>query len=307
LARNGELLRRHRGSAGVGEQPDFAGHGSALRVRDDQRVAASHHNKRDHGSRRRSGSSGERDQRRDGESLYEPTWWAQSVSNPQPFPVSNITTLKKSDTLAPRVRKQKPSSGEKPSQKGIAYVSKAEVERFFRAIPAENLRDRLLFDLIYRFGLRRREAALIELDDISLENETIWIRRLKRGISAAYRFHPRSLALLRAYLPLRDWGGNRFLFQSPQRRGKALSTSFIYQRFRAYATTADLPENRRHVHVFRHSIAVHFMNEGLDSSDVKDWLGHRSLTSTMIYAQVTNKRRDQTYLRLMQSQEIAET
>jgi hypothetical protein len=27
----------------------------------------------------------------------------------------------------------------------------------------------------------------------------------------------------------------------------------------------------------------------------------------MIYAQVTNKRRDQTYLRVMQSQEIADT
>jgi site-specific recombinase XerD len=115
------------------------------------------------------------------------------------------------------------------------------------------------------------------------------------------------VVLLRAYLPLRDGGSNRFLFQSPHRLGKALSTSFIYQRFRAYATAADFPANRRHVHVFRHSIAVHFMNEGLDSSDVKDWLGHRSLASTMIYAQVTNKRRDQTYQRLSKSQEIAET
>lgn len=231
---------------------------------------------------------------------------AQSVSNP-PFLASCLTKMKKSVTLAPRVKKAKVSAGEKPPQKAIPYISKAEVERFFQAIPADNIRDRLLFDLIYRFGLRRREAALIELDDVSLENETIWIRRLKRGISAAYRLHPRSLALLQAYLPLRDWGGNRFLFQSPHRRGKALSASFIYQRFRAYATAADLPTNRRHVHVFRHSIAVHFMNEGLDSSDVQDWLGHRSLTSTMIYAQVTNKRRDQTYQRLTQSKEIAET
>lgn len=218
-----------------------------------------------------------------------------------------MTNMKKSVTLASRVRKAKDSSSEKSLQKAVAYVSKAEVERFFRAIPEENIRDRLLFDLIYRFGLRRREASLIEVDDVSLENETIWVRRLKRGISAGYRLHPRTLALLHAYLPLRDWGANRFLFQSPNRRAKALSPSFIYQRFRAYATAAELPENRRHVHVFRHSIAVHFMNEGLDSSDVKDWLGHRSLTSTMIYAQVTNKRRDQTYSRLIQSQEIAET
>ena len=41
---------------------------------------------------------------------------------------------------------------------GVRYVSKEEVEQFFAAIPANNLRDRLLFDLIYRHGLRRREV-----------------------------------------------------------------------------------------------------------------------------------------------------
>ena len=61
------------------------------------------------------------------------------------------------------------------------------------------------------------------------------------------------------------------------------------------------------MHVFRHSIAVHFMNEGVDSADVKDWLGHRSISSTMIYAQVTNKRRDATYQRMRVSKEIART
>lgn len=61
------------------------------------------------------------------------------------------------------------------------------------------------------------------------------------------------------------------------------------------------------MHVFRHSIAVHFMNEGVDSADVKDWLGHRSISSTMIYAQVTNKRRDATYQRVRSSKEIART
>jgi site-specific recombinase XerD len=49
------------------------------------------------------------------------------------------------------------------------------------------------------------------------------------------------------------------------------------------------------------------MNEGVDSADVKDWLGHRSISSTMIYAQVTNKRRDATYQRVRVSKEIART
>ena len=51
---------------------------------------------------------------------------------------------------------------------------------------------------------------------------------------------------------------------------------------------------------------VHFMNEGVDLADVKDWLGHRSISSTMIYAQVTNKRRDATYQRMRVSKEDRE-
>jgi integrase len=43
----------------------------------------------------------------------------------------------------------------------LPYLTKAEVERFFRVIPRSNSRDRLLFDTIYRHGLRRLEAARI--------------------------------------------------------------------------------------------------------------------------------------------------
>jgi type 1 fimbriae regulatory protein FimB len=190
---------------------------------------------------------------------------------------------------------------------GVRYLTKEEVERFFATIAKENLRDRLLFDLIYRHGLRRREVALISIDDISLRDGSIWISRVKQGIPGAYQLHPQTLALLRAYLPTRDAGAARFLFQSTRRPGAAISPSLIYYLFRRYATAANLPEGRRHVHVFRHSIAVHFMNEGVDSADVKDWLGHRSISSTMIYAQVTNKRRDATYQRVRSSKEIART
>jgi integrase len=217
------------------------------------------------------------------------------------------TTLKKSDKLSQTVKKKRRSGGAPKPQKPILYLTKAEVESFFAAIPEGELRDVLLFDLIYRYGLRRSEASALEVDEISLMHETIWVRRAKRGISGSYRLHPRTVALLKAYLPTRDWGGSRYLFQSPQRRHRPLSTSFIYQRFRRYATAANLPENRRHVHVFRHSIAVHFMNEGFDSLDVKDWLGHRSLTSTTIYAQITSKRRDETHRRVIVSEEIART
>lgn len=84
-----------------------------------------------------------------------------------------------------------------------------------------------------------------------------------------------------------------------------MSASTIYQLFRRYAEASELPRDRWHPHVLRHSIAVHLMNAGWDAADVQDWLGHRDIASTMVYAAVTNKRREAKYEEALLSDEIA--
>jgi integrase len=185
----------------------------------------------------------------------------------------------------------------------IAYLSKEEVERFFAAIPAHRTRDRLLFDVIYRYGLRRNEARLIRREHLS--DGRIWITRLKGGVSGEYPIHPHTRRLLWAYLAELGEDGRPYLFVSRQSEIWPMSGSLIYQLFRRYADAAELPEDRRHTHVLRHSIAVHLMNAGWDAADVQDWLGHRDIASTMVYATVTNKRREARYEESLLSDEIA--
>jgi len=66
----------------------------------------------------------------------------------------------------------------------VTYLTKEETEAFFRSIPLEQRRDRLLFDLIYRHGLRRQEAALLRTE--SVKDGRIWIYRLKGCRLACY-------------------------------------------------------------------------------------------------------------------------
>lgn len=187
--------------------------------------------------------------------------------------------------------------------RGISYLSKDEVERLFSVIPEGDARDRLLFDLIYRYGLRRSEAAALRLEH--LHDGRIWIERVKNGISSEYPVFPSTERLLREYLPLRDHPASPFLFTSRQSGCRPISASGIFQRFRAYAELAGIPEDRRHVHVLRHASAVHLMNSGWDASDVMSWLGHRDITSTMIYAKVTDRRRTEMFEKALLSAEIA--
>lgn len=47
-----------------------------------------------------------------------------------------------------------------------------------------------------------------------------------------------------------------------------------------------------------HSVSVHLMEAGFDVADVQDWVGHKSITSTLIYAKVTSRWRNKNYLRM---------
>jgi len=193
-------------------------------------------------------------------------------------------------------------------QKLPLYFTKEEVQRFFAAIPRTNARDRALFDLLYRHGLRRRELSLLKRDDLAFfgREGCIRVTRLKGSKSGVYRLHPVSLRLLRAYLRERGDDENPYLF--PGRRATApLSPSMIYHLFRRYAVAAALPADRCHPHAFRHSWGVHAANERFDLLDIADWLGHRSLATAMGYAAVTNQRRDQTFERVLKSGEFART
>ena len=188
-------------------------------------------------------------------------------------------------------------------QEPIKYLTKREVERLFDQI--NDIRDLLLFDLTYRHGLRGSEAAGLTLDDF--HGGRIWVRRLKHGRSRAYRLHPRSQLLLRRYRKVRRDDGSPYLFRSRRRTLAPMSRAEINRLFHRYAEAAGLPLDRSHVHVLRHSIAVHLAEIGWDPAAVQDWLGHRDITSTMVYFRITEKRSDALQRAMHRSRGIART
>jgi Phage integrase family len=59
-----------------------------------------------------------------------------------------------------------------------------------------------------------------------------------------------------------------------------------------------------HVDLLRHSIATHLLDAGERIDFVQDHLGHRSIQSTMTYAQISDARRNRTMRRLERSREF---
>ena len=60
-----------------------------------------------------------------------------------------------------------------------------------------------------------------------------------------------------------------------------------------YGALAGLSTEKRHFHVLKKSIATHVLDAGADIMFVKDWLGHKSIQNTLVYAHYRNKLRDE--------------
>lgn len=180
----------------------------------------------------------------------------------------------------------------------IKYLSKQELERFFSCI--EDPRDKALFGLIYLYGLRVSEATILKLDDIDLRKQRIFIHRLKGGVGGERPIFKEAGQFLRRYLEVRLRKGGA-LFTG--RQGN-LSRKRIYQLFKVYAREADL-DPRFTVHSLRHSIATHLLEAGAEIAFIKDHLGHKNIQNTMIYAQITDRKREEEYRKLEESGEIA--
>jgi integrase len=161
----------------------------------------------------------------------------------------------------------------------------------------ESARDRALFALIYCYGLRVGEVALLQRGDIDLVRTRIIVRRLKGGIWNERPLFSSVLGLLQDYLGVDDGSPEGPLF--PGRRG-SLQKRQIQDLFTRYRDGAGLPR-RFTCHCLRHSIATHLLDAGMSLEFVQDHLGHCNIRSTSIYARITDRHRAAVFLRLEDS------
>ena len=182
-----------------------------------------------------------------------------------------------------------------PQSRLPRYLTQLEVRAFFRAIA--NPRDRALFALVYHYGLRVGEVALLQRGDVDLERGRIVVKRLKGGAWTEHPLFSSTAGLLREYLAGAELEAEAPLFAG---RSGPLKKRQIQALFTRYRDLGRL-DRRYTCHGLRHSIATHLLDAGVALEFVQDHLGHQSIRSTSIYARITDRHRTALFRKLERS------
>jgi len=181
----------------------------------------------------------------------------------------------------------------------IHFLTQDELRQLFKVIRSK--RDKAIFLVAYRHGLRASEIGLLQRADVDAKQGRISIHRLKGSISGVYPMQPDVLKAIRSYLRTRA-DESPYLFLS--NRNVPISRYTLHYLMQTYGEVAGLPVEKRKFHCLKHSIATHLLDAGADLAFVKDWLGHANIQNTTIYARLTTATLDSTVRKVFASHRV---
>lgn len=194
----------------------------------------------------------------------------------------------------------------KPESQEIQHLSQGEIKTLFQVArepkqgegnavrihgfyEALASRDVAMLTIYYSCGLRRNEGYHLDLSDINWDKNTLHVRKGKNHKARFVPFNRTSKKALEAYIydhrpTLIKSQTESALFIS--QRGTRMQTQSMALRLKQLqhrSNDLDIKQKNVRLHVLRHSIATHLLENGMDLEQISHFLGHSSLESTQIY------------------------
>ncbi len=183
-----------------------------------------------------------------------------------------------------------------------APLSREEIDRLFQQPDITTFlgfRDRCIMELFYSSGLRISELVALSRSDFDCRSLTLRVQ----GKGKKERIVPitkNAATWMENYLnhPERNLDGKSHFAQKDcaaiflNKWGKRITTRSVDRSFKLFLRLSGLAAIAT-PHTIRHTIATHWLENGMDLKTIQILLGHRSLSTTTIYTQVsTNLKKD---------------
>jgi integrase/recombinase XerD len=182
-------------------------------------------------------------------------------------------------------------------------LSLQEVRAIIDALPTPQ--SRTFYLTLYSLGLRLLEGLTLQVGDIHSDRHMVLVRAGKGKAERMVPLPDVTLFALRAYY--KTHRNPRWLFPARGRDGGKnagmtnchASDSGVQGALRRALRRLGIKKNV-HPHTFRHSYATHLIEANVPIRHVQQLLGHKSLTTTMVYLHVTTQAQTDSQQRVMQ-------
>ncbi|MFH1953233.1 MAG: tyrosine-type recombinase/integrase [Pseudomonadota bacterium] len=177
------------------------------------------------------------------------------------------------------------------------YLRDEEVGKLFDVI--RKPRDRAIFMLMLRCGLRVEEVADLTIGAMDLKRRKIIVAQGKGGKGRVVYISNDAFDALVQYLRVRPSSRVKklFLVEKGPYSGKAISVRGIQKRIEYYARKARLKVS---CHQLRHTMATQLLNADADLVTIQDLLGHSRIKTTERYCKVSNLKVQRDYFKAME-------
>ena len=176
------------------------------------------------------------------------------------------------------------------------HLKDGQVTALFTVIT--DVRDKAMFMVMLRCGLRVEEIAKLSIDAIDLKRRQLFVFNGKGGKDRVVYLSEDAQSLLEAYLKKRvSKVKGLFLVQKGPMTGKPISVRGIQKRIEYYARKGGLTVS---CHQLRHTMATQLLNADAALVTIQDLLGHGQITTTQRYCRVSNLKVQRDYYKAIE-------
>jgi site-specific recombinase XerD len=183
------------------------------------------------------------------------------------------------------------------ARKELSYLDKPEMDALLAAPDRQTrqgMRDHALLLFLYNSGARVTEAATLKIKDLELRANQLGSVQLRGKGNKTRRcpLWPATCSELLALIRNRSPDDSVFL----NRLGQPITRHGVHWMLRKHIHAAacshpTLLNRAVSPHTIRHTTATHLLRSGVDINTIRAWLGHVSIDTTNIYAEVDLQRK----------------
>lgn len=196
-------------------------------------------------------------------------------------------------------------SEKQPTEEKLNILTQSEIKELFKATDHSNTkrhlrcRDKAMLVVLYSCGLRRTEAVSLDISDILFDKERVFVRKGKNYKERYVPINRRNAEILEDYI----YEARPEFYQAKEsealfinHHGTRMQGMSFANRLKVIVETTEnknIIDKNITLHILRHSIATHLLQQNVPLESIKTFLGHSSLESTQIYTHLLKSIQDE--------------